>query len=263
MKISFFSIISITLSFLVFCLGLSEVIGYTNLTGPIEELLKSKFIDVPSFLIILGGIATYNFLSFKTVDVMHAFVYSFLFFHQPKKQNKVLEEELDSVLNWNERIHDNRIKAIDEIIEENKGSFTEFIYNLFSTNYSIEDIKKIASNRIEEEYDKKHITIEITKKTGASAPAFGMVGTLFGLIVMLGNLQNPDQVGPGLSTALITTLYGILYARFFALPISVKLENKLELERKQKYFLLQGIVLVFENRSTFYIEDSLKSFMNQ
>ena len=61
---------------------------------------------------------------------------------------------------------------------------------------------------------------------GKYAPAFGMVGTLVGLVVMLKNMEDPSKIGPGMAVALLTTLYGAVIANFFALPIVDKLSAK-------------------------------------
>jgi chemotaxis protein MotA len=90
-----------------------------------------------------------------------------------------------------------------------------------------------------------------------------MVGTLIGLIVMLGNLSDPGQMGPGLSMALMTTLYGVLVARFIFLPTSTKLKQKLGIQRFREYILLEGILLISQKKNPFYIKDKLNALLDR
>jgi chemotaxis protein MotA len=90
-----------------------------------------------------------------------------------------------------------------------------------------------------------------------------MIGTLIGLIVMLGNMDDPSQMGPGLSVALMTTLYGVLAARFIFQPCSTKVRQLLGIQRFREYLLLEGFMLILNKRSAFYIQDRLNAYLDR
>jgi len=85
---------------------------------------------------------------------------------------------------------------------------------------------------------------------------------LIGLIAMLDKLEDPSKVGPGLAVALITTLYGVIAARFIFLPASTKTKQTLGIHRFRNYLLLEGVMLIMQKRSAMYIQDRLNSFMD-
>eukprot|EP00831_Metopus_contortus_P061991 TRINITY_DN5393_c0_g2_i1.p2 TRINITY_DN5393_c0_g2~~TRINITY_DN5393_c0_g2_i1.p2 ORF type:complete len:173 (-),score=13.00 TRINITY_DN5393_c0_g2_i1:56-574(-) len=114
--------------------------------------------------------------------------------------------------------------------------------------------------KVEELYNNESKYVELMRDMGSNAPAFGMAGTLIGLILLLSQLSDPSSIGPGMSLALITTLYGVLFARLYCMPIANKLYNLAEINLKRRSLYLEGIILIMQKKSTFYIEDKLNSF---
>ena len=92
--------------------------------------------------------------------------------------------------------------------------------------------------------ERHKIGIDIFSTMGALAPAYGMIGTLIGLILMLRDLNNPDALGPGMAVALITTFYGALLANLIFNPIAGKLKNKSNEESLVKEIIIEGILSI-------------------
>ena len=84
-----------------------------------------------------------------------------------------------------------------------------------------------------------------------------------GLIVMLGKLEDPSKLGPGLSLALTATLYGLLFARFVFMPSSTKVKQTLSIERFRHFLLLEALVLIMEKKPAMYIQDKLNSYLDR
>ena len=99
------------------------------------------------------------------------------------------------------------------------------------------------------------VVVDVLRAMGGAAPAFGMFGTLFGLIDMLSNLDDPSM-GPGLAAALMTTLYGIILSRFIFYPVAEKLKFSLYKSFRET-FMLEGIILINEKKTAFYVQDKL------
>jgi chemotaxis protein MotA len=98
---------------------------------------------------------------------------------------------------------------------------------------------------------------------GTFSPAFGMVGTLIGLIIMLDNMQgDPTMLGKGLALALITTLYGVLLAQLLFKPAAAKIQQKLEIDRFRNILLTEGFVMLAEKKDTMTIIDRLNSYLS-
>ena len=84
---------------------------------------------------------------------------------------------------------------------------------------------------------------------GDAAPAWGMIGTILGIVIMLANMNDPAKLGPAMSIALLTTLYGALIANLFCLPIADKLQLKFEDEDVSRSMIIDGILQIRDSRS--------------
>ena len=93
-------------------------------------------------------------------------------------------------------------------------------------------------------------------------PAWGMIGTLIGLINMLKNLDDPSTIGPNMSVALITTLYGSMLANWIATPIATKLGSNNDAEYSMKIVMIEGLLSIQAGENPRVIEEKLKSFMS-
>lgn len=101
----------------------------------------------------------------------------------------------------------------------------------------------------------------ILENIASAGPAWGMIGTLLGLINMLKNLSDPDSIGPNMSVALVTTLYGSIIANWLCAPIVAKLSLQNETEIKLKEVMIEGILSIQAGENPRVIEEKLKSFL--
>ncbi|MCG3180664.1 MAG: Chemotaxis protein PomA [Phycisphaerae bacterium] len=97
---------------------------------------------------------------------------------------------------------------------------------------------------------------------GKYAPAFGMIGTLVGLVIMLKNMDDPSKIGPGMATALLTTLYGALLANMFALPVSDKLRMRSDEEVLVKQIIIRGVMSIQSGDNPRIVEQKLKTYLS-
>lgn len=102
---------------------------------------------------------------------------------------------------------------------------------------------------------------EILDGIGSAAPAFGMIGTLIGLVQMLTALDDPDSIGPAMATALLTTLYGALVANLFALPLSDKLKVRSSEEILNMTVCLEGVLGIVQGEHPASIDEKLKAYV--
>jgi chemotaxis protein MotA len=102
---------------------------------------------------------------------------------------------------------------------------------------------------------------EILDGIGSAAPAFGMIGTLIGLVQMLTALDDPDSIGPAMATALLTTLYGALIANIFALPLSDKLKVRSNEEVLNMTVCLEGVLGIVQGEHPASIDEKLKAYI--
>jgi chemotaxis protein MotA len=102
----------------------------------------------------------------------------------------------------------------------------------------------------------------VFKVMGAMFPAWGMIGTLIGLVNLLGQLDDPNAIGPAMALALLTTLYGSILANMIALPIASKLEYYSKMEVQQKEMIIEGILSIQAGENPRIMEHKLKTFLS-
>ena len=103
---------------------------------------------------------------------------------------------------------------------------------------------------------------EILEGIGSAAPAFGMIGTLIGLVQMLTSLNDPKSIGPAMAIAILTTLYGAIIANMFALPLADKLKVRSKEEVLNMTVCLEGIVGIVQGEHPASIDEKLKAFLD-
>ena len=103
--------------------------------------------------------------------------------------------------------------------------------------------------------------IKFWEKWGEMGPAWGMIGTLIGLVDMLYHMDDPSTLGPAMAVALITTLYGSLLANWICTPVSNKLKADNAVEMQQKEVMIEGLLSIQAGENPRVIEEKLKSFL--
>lgn len=124
-----------------------------------------------------------------------------------------------------------------------------------------EEIRKILEIKMELSEEEQERDIAVLDTWGAVAPAFGMIGTLIGLVLLLKTLNDPTTIGPKMSIALITTLYGALIANIFANPPAEKLKRRIANDLNKKRMTLEGILSIVQGENPRLMEEKLKAFL--
>ena len=263
MRLSLTNILGVIFSVGILVFGILEITGATAILASIPALSQYTFLNLPSLFIVLGGVLNAVFITYQPRYVGQAMASIFLLFSQSKTTHKTLQKDLENILEWSDERRKDRVGALSKLETEHQQDVSGYLFSLLSTNYSTDDIKEFGSNHVEEDYFRKLVIVDVLRAMGAAAPSFGMFGTLFGLVVMLGQLENPSGMGPGLAAALITTLYGISLARFIFYPVADKIKNVAQLNKFREYFILEGISMINDKKSTFYIQDKLRTYLKR
>jgi chemotaxis protein MotA len=103
----------------------------------------------------------------------------------------------------------------------------------------------------------------LLERAGEFAPAWGMIGTLIGLVLMLNDLNEPSSLGPKMAIALLTTLYGSLLANLFFNPMAAKLEEKTEKEVFTKQMIIEGIIGIQSGQNPKLLSEKLTAFISE
>lgn len=223
------------------------------------------FADLPSAIMVLGGTLAATFIAYEPRYVLLAFklVKSIIF--AQKVGRGVLNAEVGRVIRWGYLLQKGGLPALEadagKIKKQDK--FLGFGVDLVIAGYSGAEVREILANSVETTFQRQTIPAEILRSMGSNAPAFGMIGTLIGLIIMLGKMgSDPSQLGPGMAVALITTLYGVLIPRLFFLPAASKIQQREEIVRFRNYLVAEGLALLADRKSPRYIQDKMNSYLD-
>ena len=130
--------------------------------------------------------------------------------------------------------------------------------------YSLEELTEILETRIEYREQREKTQADMFKSMGEMAPAWGMIGTLIGLVIMLagfGGSGGAASLGPGMSAALITTFYGAVFANLFFLPMAAKLNQKQIASTTAQSLLVEAARLIHQRKHPIIVREKLNSFI--
>lgn len=225
MKFSVSSFLGFFVSLVVLLLGSFATVGVINVKDVLPNvLLQFKFLDLPSFFVIIGGMLSGLFVMYPAFTVFKAIgAMKDMFSHYSGKL-EVLEEEIKNIMKYKEEFVADKNGFIERMSRSNNDKITKYLFELVSTNYTSHEVREIGEVYIDKRSSEEIKKADVLDMMAITAPAFGMFGTVLGLIVMLGNLDNPDLVGPGLSVALLTTLYGTAFANLLFAPLAKKFD---------------------------------------
>ena len=227
----------------------------------------AMFISVESLLIVIGGTLAASFISFEPRYVIGALKELGNLFKKPKADRKLLTAETGKIIRWGFLVKKHGILALEREIKsaKNQDAFMRYGVELVITGYTGEEVRAMLLSAASGQFTRGMVMSDILKNMGATAPAFGMIGTLIGLIVMLGSLGGEggaEALGAGLSVALMTTLYGVLVARIVFIPASSKTAQRESIMRFRNFLITEGFVLLAESKSPRYIQDKMNSYLD-
>jgi chemotaxis protein MotA len=211
------------------------------------------FFNTPSFLIVIGGALAATILRFPVDAVAAAFsagVKSAFFDHR-RSPGELLEQVrmLAAISRRQGPMGLEKAPVTDPFLARGK----QMIADGLSTDQLRAQLMRERELEIERLVDGE----KVFRALGEAAPAFGMIGTIVGLVRMLATMEDPSTIGPAMAIALLTTLYGALVAYVIALPIADKLAAKLDQQETNLALIIDGLCQVSERRSPDAITDML------
>ncbi len=224
----------------------------------------SAFIDIPSMIIVVGGTFVTVFISYETKTAFSSLKLLSNVFSRHSDSENSLKDEIGRIVRWAYIIQKNGLQGLENEVNDTLRSESPFLAygaDLVVTGYTGNEIKQILEHMLDSQAERDKRKTDALKKMGGDAPAFGMMGTLIGLIIMLGNMGgDPSSIGPAMAVALITTFYGIILARLILIPIATKMSARYDVSLFKNTMLMEGLVLLAERKSPRYIQDKINSF---
>ncbi|MEK6557440.1 MAG: motility protein A [Candidatus Margulisiibacteriota bacterium] len=151
--------------------------------------------------------------------------------------------------------------AFDKELEKITEPFLKKGLRMVVDGFDAAAVRTIMEKDMELMTIRHKVPAEICESAGGFSPTMGVVGTVMGLINVLGNLSEPDKLGGAIALAFIATLYGVAFANLVYLPIGSKLKAFHKQEMYEKDFYMEGVLLIQEGANTFMLIEKLKGFL--
>jgi chemotaxis protein MotA len=238
--------------------GLCIVLGIMS-SGDWQISALGAFIDVPSLLIVVGGTVGAVLIATPFSKVASSFKAVSIIFALPKVNPLEAIERIISLANIARK---EGLLALEDVAKSMDDKFLQKGVMLIVDGTDPELVRNILDTELAYIERRHSETRGVWDNVAALAPAWGMIGTLMGLVIMLGNLSDPDSIGPSMAVALITTFYGSVLANYVAMPIAAKLKNFSADELLIKEVLIEGMLSIQAGENPRIIEEKLKAFLS-
>lgn len=216
------------------------------------------FVDYPSMAITIGGTIGVMMLSFPSKSFKKIGKHLKIIFRPRKYEPR---QSIDQIV---ELAVEARMKGLLSLEDKLAEVDEPFLYNgliLVVDSVDSEKVRQVMETELEQLDERHALDRAFYEKAAAYSPAFGMIGTLVGLILMLGNMSDVDVLAKGMATALITTLYGSLIANVICLPIASKLKARHDEEFLCKQLVMEGVLAIQEGENPKFIEEKLSKLL--
>ncbi len=244
-------------------MDIATVFGLIAGSGLILWAIMSKssigaFIDVGSVAIVIGGSVSATLIAFPLKNVLGSVkVLMKTIFTKAESPTKLIGD----LVQYAEIARRDGILALENVIE---GISDPFVVSGLQMAVDGTD-PALVEQMLNSEMDSlaaRHATGKSLFDTiGRYAPAFGMIGTLVGLVIMLQNMDDPAAIGPGMAVALLTTMYGAIVANLVALPLADKLALRSDEELFLMEIVIKGIIAIQSGDNPRVVEQKLKTFL--
>lgn len=231
--------------------GFSLIISAISLGG--SMLL---FINLPGLMVVVGGTLAATLFNFPFGDIVTAFKAMLIVFLDKEEKP---EDVVRVMIQLAEVCRKKGIMALQDVKSNNQ--VLRKACQMIADGAEQEMIANTLAIEIDSMRARHYIPQEIFRKMGNISPAFGMLGTLIGLVQMLSNLENPDTIGPAMAVALLTTFYGSLLATMFFLPLSGKLKARTAREVLLLEIIFEGARSILESSNPLMVYEKLSSFL--
>ncbi len=216
------------------------------------------FMDLQSALITFGG-AFCAILAGNTIESFTGGLKSFGL--ALKRPNFNIPEMIQKVIDLSNVARKEGLLSLEEAAGEIDDAFLKKGILLVVDGTDPELVRAIMETELISMEDRHKKKISFWEDVGAMGPAWGMIGTLVGLINMLNNMADPSSIGPQMAVALITTLYGSLLANWICTPVAMKLKMNNNEEYQLKEIMIEGLLSIQAGENPRVIEEKLKSFL--
>ncbi len=218
------------------------------------------FVDYPAMSITIGGMLCATMIHFSLPQFLGIFsVIKKTIVTQIPTQAEIVQK----MVNYAAINRRDGALALEQEIPKTKDAFLGRALQMLVDGQDGEAIRDIMSMEIQYLQERHSSGKKILEFMGSAAPAFGMIGTLIGLVQMLRNMTSPESIGAGMAVALITTFYGALSANLIFIPLAGKLGLYSKAEVTAKEMVVEGVCAIAQGESPTVVREKMQVFVSQ
>ena len=214
------------------------------------------FFNLPGLMIVVGGTLAAVMINFRFEDVKAAFKSAVFVF---SSQNLDPNEMIATMVELCTLSRRQGLVALSKV--EISDVFLKKACNLIADGAKEDVMRDTLNIEIESMKQRHAIQQDVFVKMASFAPAFGMIGTLIGLVQMLQNLSDPDSVGPSMAVALLTTFYGAFFAFMVCTPVAGKLKSRTAAEVINLEIMFEGAASIVQENNPMLVYEKLSSYV--
>jgi chemotaxis protein MotA len=233
------------------------VAGFALLAGSIllgGSLLA--FVDIPSVGVVIGCTSASLFIGFPPGKVLTAMKAAKAAFFASVPDPKAAIGQLAEISN---RARREGLLALEATAAETSDPFLKRGLLMMADGHEANTVESVLYQELDRAGERHASSIAVFDAMGAYGPAMGMLGTLIGLVLMLGTLDDPSSIGPKMAIALLTTFYGAIIANLIAIPIGNKLKVRSREELSHKELLLTGMLSILAGENPRFMIERLNA----
>lgn len=246
------SIIGLVMAMVLMVMGI--------VTGDAGFSAAEGFLDYKSALITFGGAFSAVLMGTPSIQKFMNGLKSFKLIMKPMESNE--EETIRSIIELSNIARKEGLLSLEESASQMENEFLKKGVLLIVDGTDPELVRSILETELYCIEQRHKEVIGFWETLGAMGPAWGMIGTLIGLINMLADLSDVSSVGPAMAVALITTFYGSVLANWICSPVAAKLKANSGSEISMKEVMVEGLLSIQAGENPRVIEEKLKSFLS-
>lgn len=216
------------------------------------------FVHTQSVAIVVGGTLAVTMMNFPMAEFK-----SIIKVMMITAFNKISTpgQEIERIVEYANLARKEGLLALETKLQDVDDEFFSKGIQLVIDGFGSETVRDIMDLEADWQRQRHSTGKKLLDQMGSFAPAFGMIGTLVGLVQMLQNLSDPSMIGQGMATALLTTLYGAMLSNMLFLPLSGKLDILATNEGLLRELMIEGIVAIQSGEKPALIKEKLKGFL--
>ncbi len=216
-----------------------------------------SFANAPGAMIVFGGTLAATLVKFPMKQMVASMKIGFKVAIQNSKNDPqyIYEKalEMSALVRKGGLLALENVKIDNEMFQRGIGMCTD--------GHNLEVIRATIDREVMMTIQQQEMGETLWRGIGDMAPAWGMIGTLVGLVQMLANLDDPAAIGPAMAIAMLTTFYGAVIANLIAIPLAAKLEIKTEFDRMTHELILESVVQIQQNQSPAAMGEILSAYL--